>query len=67
MKNIIIIASAFPALGLLLTTNPTFVSGRVRVCEMAESGISLEFPVAAPDKAVPDALTEKIISEDLKI
>ena len=35
--------------------------------ELAESGISVEFPVETSDKAVTEAITEKIISEDLKI
>jgi len=35
--------------------------------ELAESGISIEFPVETSDKVVTEAITEKIISEDLKI
>jgi hypothetical protein len=35
--------------------------------ELAESGVSVEFPVETPDKAVVEAITEKIISDDLKI
>jgi hypothetical protein len=35
--------------------------------ELAESGVSVEIPVDTPDKAVVEAITEKIISDDLKI
>ena len=35
--------------------------------ELAESSISVEFPVKTSDKVVTEAITEKIISEDLKI
>ena len=42
-----------------LYLNPAFAGDRVNVFEMAESGISLEFPVDKPDNVAPDALTEK--------
>ena len=35
--------------------------------ELAESGIPVEFPVETRDKAGAEAITEKIISDDLKI
>jgi hypothetical protein len=54
MKNIIITTFTVLAMGLLLTNNPTFASDRVKVYEMAESGILIEFPVETPDKAVTE-------------
>ncbi len=35
--------------------------------ELAESGVSVEFPVETPGKAVVEAMTERIVSDDLKI
>ena len=54
-------------LAVFLNINPAIAGDRVKVYEMAESGISVEFSVETPDEAVVDAITEKIISEDLKI
>lgn len=67
MKNIIVITYTLAFLGLFLTVNPALAEDRVKVYEMAESGIAVEFPVQTPDRVVPDAITEKIIAEDLKI
>jgi O-acetyl-ADP-ribose deacetylase (regulator of RNase III) len=40
---------------------------QVVIYELAESGIAIEFPVETSDKAISEAVTEKISSEDLKI
>jgi len=40
---------------------------QVVIYELAESGISIEFPVEKSDKAISEAVTEKKSSEDLEI
>jgi hypothetical protein len=60
MKNIIITTFTVLAMGLLLTNNPTFASDRVKVYEMAESGITIEFKMTPEEIAAEDAENARV-------
>lgn len=59
MKNIILKAFTLLAIGILLTINPAFAGDRVKVYEMAESGVTIEFPMTAEEIAAEDAENAK--------
>ena len=67
MKNIIAKMFTLFVLGMILTIKQALAGDRVKVYEMAESGITVEFSVETLHEAVTEAITERIISEDLKI
>jgi hypothetical protein len=67
MENIIATTFTLLVIGMFLTINPAFAGDRLKVYEMAESGVSVEFSVQTNDKAVVEAITENIFSDDLKI
>ena len=60
MKNIVVTAFTFVAMGMLLIINPAFAGDRVKVYEMAESGITIEFPMPAEEIAAEDAEKAKM-------
>ena len=66
MKNISQAAFTFLVIGMVLTIIPAFAGDRIKVYEMAESGVTVQFAVETPDKAVVEARTEET-SDDLKI
>lgn len=49
MKNIIAITLTLSAIVLLLTLNVAFAGDRVKVYELAESGVKIEFPMNVKD------------------
>ena len=55
MKNIIVTAFTLLAMSMLLTINSAFGEDRVKVYEMAESGVTIEFPMTAEEIAAEDA------------
>ncbi len=55
MKSIIIIASALLIMGSFLTVHPALAGDRVKVYEMAESGITIEFKMTPDEIAAEEA------------
>jgi O-acetyl-ADP-ribose deacetylase (regulator of RNase III) len=55
MKNIIVTAFTLLAMGMLLTINPAFAGDQVKIYEMAESGITIEFPMTPEEIAAEEA------------
>ena len=59
MNYIITTILALLAMGIFFTANPTFAGDRVKVYEMAESGVTIEFPMTAEEIAAEDAENAK--------
>jgi hypothetical protein len=55
MKNIIVTTFILLAVSIFVTINPAFAGGRVKVYEMAESGIIIEFKMIPEEIAAEDA------------
>ena len=55
MKHIIVTAFTLMVLGTFLIINPAFAGERVKVFEMAESGITIEFKMTPEEIAAEDA------------
>jgi hypothetical protein len=59
MKNIIVTTFTLLVIGMFLTINPAFAGDRVKVYEMAESGITIEFKMTAEEIAAEDTENTK--------
>ena len=60
MKNIVAATFTILAIGLYFTIHPVFAGDRVKVYEMAESGITIEFKMTAEEIAVEDAMYARL-------
>jgi len=59
MKNIVVTAFALMSMGIFFTINPAFAGDRVKAYEMAESGITIEFPMTPEEIAAEDAENDR--------
>lgn len=55
MKNIIVTPFALLVIGIFLNINPAIADDRFKVFELAESGITIEFPMTDEEIAAEDA------------
>ena len=62
MKNIIVATFTLLVIGMFLAIHPAFAGDRVKVFEMAESGITIEFPMTPDEIAAEDAERAKQVA-----
>ena len=60
MKNIILTSITLLAMGMVLAINPTFAADRVKVYELAESGVAIEYKMTPEEIAAEDAENAKL-------